>query len=132
MKKPTNRKGEENIQAKVCTYIRLNFPSVHFLCDLAAGLKLSKGLAVKASKMRSADKLPDIYIFASRGGFSGLFIELKIEGGAYRKDGTIRQSEHIQAQNMRHEELRKENYKVCFAEGFYNAIDIIKEYLDAE
>ena len=124
-----NVKAEENLQLRVCKYLRESWPGVHFVCDYAAGIKLTKQQAIKAAKMRSADKLPDMYIFASRGGFSGLIVELKTEGKLRLKDGQINNQAHTQAQAERLAELRTEGYKAEFAEGFYEAVEIISEYL---
>ena len=127
--KKRNAKSEENLQLRVCKYLRETWPSVHFVCDYAAGLKLTKQQAIKAAKMRSADKLPDVLILASRGEFSGLLIELKAEGKLRLKSGQISGSAHIQAQAERLAELRQEGYKAEFAEGFYEAVDLIAAYM---
>lgn len=45
---------EESIQLQVCRYISMQYKGVMFISDVASGIKLNMGQAVKASKMRSS------------------------------------------------------------------------------
>ena len=93
-------------------------------------MRLTMGQAVKAKKMRSSRGLPDLMIFAVRGKYSGMFLELKKEGNSpYLKNGELSKSQHIQEQNEVLESLRNEGYYAEFAVGFEDAINQINNYL---
>lgn len=85
------RRDEENLQIKMCNWIRREFPNVIFISDFAAGLDLTNTQRVRMGSLRSDSGQPDISIdFPSRG-YHGLRIELKKEGTVlYKKDGTLR------------------------------------------
>jgi hypothetical protein len=60
------KKQEENLQVAVCQYLRLQYPLVIFMSDIASGLRLSIGQAVKSKKLRSSRGQPDLFIAESR------------------------------------------------------------------
>lgn len=62
--------------------------------------------------------MPDLCLPVGRGGYFGLYIELKVG----RNKTSEKQDEWI-------EELEKENYKVNVCYGWRNAAEVIKEYL---
>ena len=128
--KNRNKKHEENLQLEVCNYIALTYTNVLFMSDVAAGMKLTKWQAVKASKMRSNRGLPDLIIFSARGGFFGLMLELKKEGTVINlKNGGITSDTHIREQMEVHVKLRNEGYCVTFAVGFDEAVRKIDGYM---
>jgi hypothetical protein len=121
---------EESLQLKLCKYLRENYIGLHFVADVAAGAKLPQKYAVLAAQMRSASKMPDLAIYEARGGFYGLFLELKAEGKLRQKrSGEIKGDAHIQAQAARLAELRAKGYKAEFAEGLYEAVQIVTDYM---
>lgn len=85
------RRTEENLQIKICNWLRKEFPHVVFVSDYAAGLNLTDTQRIKMASMRSHDGQPDLSIdFPSRG-YHGLRIEFKKEGTAiYKRDGSLR------------------------------------------
>jgi hypothetical protein len=124
-------KREESIQLAVCKYLKLFYPDVIFTCDMAAGMRLTIGQAVKAQKLRSSRGLPDIIILEPKGGelgFAGLCIELKSEK-AGNKNGTVKATEHTREQAAILERLEKKGYMAKFAIGFEQAKSIIDFYL---
>lgn len=125
-------KREESIQISVCNYLKLQYPDVIFTCDMAAGMRLTIGQAVKAQKLRSSRGLPDIIILEPRGEgdlrYSGLAIELKTEKAA-NKNGTIKQTDHVREQKEVLDRLEKKGYMAKFAVGFEQAQSIIDFYL---
>jgi hypothetical protein len=120
---------EESLQLKLCKYLRESYIGLHFVADVAAGAKLPQKYAVLASQMRSGSKMPDLAIYEARGGFYGLFLELKAEGKLRLKSGKIKGDEHTQAQAARLAELRAKGYKAEFAEGLYEAVQIVTDYM---
>jgi hypothetical protein len=125
MKKPT----EKNLQLAVCNYIKLQYPEAIFMTDVAAGMRLSVGQAVMASRMRSSRGLPDLFIAAARNGKHGLFVELKRAGiKIYKKDGKTFADQHLYEQALLLERLRSYGYEAEFAIGFDEAQKIIDKY----
>ena len=125
------KKTEESIQISVCNYLRIQYPSALFICDVASGMKLTIGQAVKAQRMRKGRGWPDIFIAQKSGDRCGLFIELKKEGTViWNKDGTIRKDDHLIEQGMMHEWLTSRGYQAQFAIGFDEAKQIIDNYLN--
>jgi hypothetical protein len=135
---------EEKVQLIVCNYLKLKFPNVIFMCDLASGLRLPIWMGALHKKMRSSRGLPDLFIahpklprFAATEssledflGYRGLFIELKGEGVVtHKKDGSLRSDKHLGEQNEILQRLNKLGYKAVFASGAEEAIKIIDEYL---
>lgn len=86
--------------------------------------------AQKYNKLMGARKgMPDFMIFDPRGGYSGLAIELKAQDVIiYKKDGSLRKNEHIEAQNHVLEQLRKRGWRAEFAKGAVEAINLMSEY----
>lgn len=98
-----SKNKEEKVQIAICKYLRLQYPNVIFTCDLASGIRLTMGQAVKHKSMRSSRGQPDLFIAHSKGPktaavikeaagikgyhrimvayeYTGLFIELKRDG----------------------------------------------------
>lgn len=132
-----NSKKEENLQLKVCGYLRENYPGVIWFCDLASGMKLPIHIAARNKAMRSHRGLPDMFIAATKNYndtlscevmHNGLFIELKSKDAA-KKDGTPTSSEHVREQAEVHKKLEEAGYKAVFACGFEQAKAIIDNYL---
>ena len=122
-------KSEESLQIAVSRYLKMQYPNINFTSE-SSGMRLTMGQAVKAKKMRSSRGLPDLMIFAVRGKYSGMFLELKKEGNSpYLKNGELRASQHIQEQNEVLESLRNEGYYAEFAVGLEDAINQISNYL---
>ena len=124
--------SEAQIHEAVCNYIRLQYPKVLFNSDMS-GVRLTKGQAVKAAKLRSSKGFPDIAIYEPQFmGFAyyGLFLELKKEGTKlYKKDKTPA-TKHIQDQQEIIDILLKKGYYAAFACGFDEAKKIIDRYFN--
>jgi hypothetical protein len=126
-------KKEENIQIEVCNYLKSKYPDVIFSCDMSSGMKMPIWLAARNKKMRSSRGQPDMFIAAPRGGYHGLFIELKREGvKTLLKDGSIPKDEHLKEQHEMLSKLSKIGYKAVFAHGFNETKEIIDNYLKTE
>ena len=67
---------------------------------------------------------PDLFIFIPKGGYHGLFIELKTPKGKTRQAGKVSDN-----QEMMINRLNAVGYKVVVAYGAIEAIDEIKAYL---
>jgi hypothetical protein len=128
---PEIKKKEIDVHIQVCKYLKLQYPGILFLSDFAAGIKMSIGMANRQKMMKSDHSFPDLMIFEPRGGYKGLFIELKRDRDAlYNKDGSFKSSDHIADQYKTLNELRKKGYYAYFACGFDVAKNIIDNYLN--
>ncbi len=122
-------KPEQELQLKVCEYIRTEYPEVIFLSE-ASGLRVTMGQAVLLKKMRAEFKLPDMFIAYPCEKFHGLFIELKIEGTTiYKKDKELVADKHIRAQHSTLAELYRLGYAATFGVGYEQTIKKIDGYL---
>jgi hypothetical protein len=80
--------------------------------------------------LRSQRGFPDLVIYEPRGGYHGLFIELKQEGTKlYKKDGEPC-TPHLHEQEYTLHQLRQRGYMAVFAVGWDEAKDIIDDYLN--
>jgi hypothetical protein len=120
------KQSEASIHLQVCNYLRAQYPNVIFTSE-SSGIRLTMGQAVKAKKLRSGSKLPDLWILEQRGLYGGLLIELKAES-IYKKDGTYK-TDHIAEQAQVIEKLNKKGYSATFAVGFEDAKKEIDMYM---
>lgn len=120
--------SEAVLQQQVCDYLRLQYPNVMFRSDFASGMKLTMGQAVRHKRLQSGRAWPDLFICEHRGGFNGLFIELKAVN-IYKKDGSLLANPHIAEQAVVLEALRDRGYMAEFATGFDKATSLINWYL---
>lgn len=124
---------ESDIHLQVCKYLKLAYPGILFLSDFAAGMKMTKGMAMRQTMLKSSHSFPDLMILEPCGGYYGLFIELKRDRKAlYKKDGSYLKSEHIDAQTQALQALRVRNYFAVFGCGFDECKEIIDSYLKGE
>lgn len=140
-------KREESIQLAVCNYLRMQYPHLIWTCDLASGMKLTMGQAVKAKQMRSSRAYPDLFIaqpsiaeLRSWRTYHGLYIELKV-ASPYLKDGitllsdwktdkrTGERTSHLREQAEMLTRLNSIGYMAVFAVGFDQAKLTIDTYL---
>jgi hypothetical protein len=92
MEYSTKRKQqpEYELQVAVSRYLSYQYPDVFFMSDTVASIKLTQAQASRNKKIqKNGFKTPDLLIFEPRKGYSGLFIELKIET-PYKKNGEIK------------------------------------------
>lgn len=119
---------EDLLQIAISKYLSLQYPDVVFTSD-ASGLVMSMGAAIKAKRMRSDDKIPDLLIFEPRGVYHALLLELKVKS-PYLKDGvTLRKDSHLAAQKQTLDKLKSKNYLATFCTGFDEAKSIIDGYM---
>lgn len=121
---------ERSVHNAVCKYLKLQYPNVMFLSDFGAGLHMTPGNAQLQNKQKSDHSFPDLMIFEQRGGYGGLFIEIKKDDSIFLKDGcTLKKDEHLFDQQRCMEELVKRGYFAQFGCGFDRIKSIIDFYL---
>jgi hypothetical protein len=80
-------KPEQKIQISVANYLRLRYPKLLWTIS-PVGLIISRNMGMLAVRMGYKAGTPDIMIFAPRGVWHGLFVELKAPGGTVSDEQT--------------------------------------------
>lgn len=111
---------ETRIQVALINYLRFKWPGLLFTIA-PSGMKLPIGVAKKLKAMGYRAGTPDLMIFEPRGGFHGLFAELKTKKGILSSS----QKEFLVA-------LDNRQYKTIVAYGYEEAIKGIEAYLGLE
>lgn len=122
---------EYDLQVAVCRYLSYQYPDVLFTSDTIANLKLTPIQAGRNKKIqKNGFSTPDLLILEPRNGFSGLFIELKLET-PFKKNGEIKASKnnHLENQLNAISTLKAKGYFCCFSWGFDMTKEIIDNYL---
>jgi hypothetical protein len=126
------RKQEERLQSQLSRYIRLQYPNVVFTSE-SSGLRVAIGVAVKMKNQRSDHKLPDMIILESNEKYNGLIIELKKNRAEiYKKDGTLKKSEHVEKQRKTLLLLKLQGYMAVFCCGFEDAKNVVDYYMSVK
>lgn len=74
--------SEERLQTEVVNWIKIKYPKARF-CASLGGIYTGPRQAIKAKRTGYSRGFPDLQITEARGGYFGLFIELKtIKGRA--------------------------------------------------
>lgn len=121
---------ERELHKAVVTYIKMQYPKVLFNTDLS-GVFTTPATAKQVSQLRSRKGHPDLMIYEPRGGYYGLFVELKANGvKVHNQNGDIVASDHIRTQAEYLEELNQRGYMAVFAVGFDAAKRVIDSYLN--
>lgn len=123
---------ESIVHEQVCNYIRAKYPNVIFNSD-GAGNNLSRAQAGMAKMLRSVPGFPDLQIPEPRGGYHGLFLELKREGvRVFLEDGSLSTNRHIVEQEHMLDLLQRHGYAADFAIGYDEAVSKIDWYMKLE
>lgn len=120
---------EYEIQKAICNYLELQYPDVDFLSDTIASIKLTIPQQVRNRNIqKNGFKCMDLLIFEPRGGYHGLFIEIKVVT-PYKKNGDLKKSEHLEGQDQSMKKLAKKGYYTGFAWGFEGVKNVIDKYM---
>lgn len=122
-------KREESLQIAIAAYIKLQYPDVIFTSE-SSGLRLTIGQAVKAKKLRSDGKLPDMIILEPNYKYRGLILELKKEGERVIKKNGEYATPHIKEQAKILHRLRDKGYFAEFGVGFDDTRRMIDAYME--
>lgn len=128
-KKTMDSHSEYELQVAVCKYLKYKYPNILFRSDLG-GIRLTKGLAIKAKRIQHSKGFPDLFIYSQSKDkrYNGLAIELKAKD-IFKKDGSLLKSEHLEHQQRVIDHLNANDYYASFAVGFDEARTIIDNYL---
>lgn len=106
-------------------------PELALLNGSLNGVRLTIGQAVKAKKQGMKKGFPDIQLPVARGGYHGLFIELKIKPYRNHKNKVV-YPKISNEQKWWIEELTKQGYRAVVCKGFDAAVNEIEGYLKLE
>ena len=124
--------SEKSVHLSVVNYLKLAYPRVLFRSDTGAGMKLTIGQAKSQKSIQNGMAWPDLFIAEARGGYFGLFIELKDEGVKVVSKLGKPTTEHIKEQADCHLQLRNKDYLAFFCCGFEQAKKMIDQYMSYE
>lgn len=113
--------SEEQEQATVFQWVTLmqnRFPELDLLFHIPNGGLRSKPEAVRFKRIGVKPGVPDLFLPVARGGWHGLFIEMKKKGGRVRPE----QTEWIEA-------LIEQRYRAVVCYGSEEACDVLFKYL---
>lgn len=120
---------EYDLQCTIADYLRRRHPSVLFNSDIKGSVKLTMPQAARMKKLYCNDfAVPDLMIFEPRKGQAGLCLEIKT-ASPFKKDGTLKKSEHLERQQMALARLIERGYAAHFVWDVNQAFQIIEEYL---
>ena len=118
-------KPEELLVSQVANLMKLKYPDIPFRFDQIDQVGMVSGKRNKSLHGKYSAGYPDMFIPLMRGGYGGLFLELKATA-------TVPNTAHTRRQAVYHQILRNNGYEVHFACGFKEAKKIIKEYMKAK
>ena len=123
---------EYELQKQVCTYMDYQYPDVMYMSDTIASVKLTMPQNVRNSAIQKKDfKCPDVLIFEPRGGYHGLFIELKVKS-PFKLNGELYAGDHLKGQQETIDDLNSKGYLACFSWGFERTKKVIDDYMKME
>lgn len=121
---------EFQLQKAICRWLDAQYPKVLYLSDTVASVQLTFPQQNRNKMIqKSGFKTPDLIIFEPNNYYHGLFIELKSET-PFKKDGTLRKDEHLEAQQKTINDLKDKGYYACFAWDLSQIMNIINLYMD--
>tara|TARA_R100001244_G_scaffold132156_2_gene107337 strand:+ start:1471 stop:1836 length:366 start_codon:yes stop_codon:yes gene_type:complete len=111
-------KGEALLQSNIIKYLSLKYPKIRYCASLGGQYQRYHSQRTKAKATGYVKGFPDLQITEARGGFFGLFLEIKDKGYP-----TLEQKEWIEA-------LTKRGYKAEVCKGLMECISTIDNYLE--
>ena len=109
--------SEQSLQSAVVMYLQLKHPRIRY-CASLGGIRTSFKQAIKAKQTGYVKGFPDLQITEARGGYFGLFIEIKME----KRYATKEQKQWII-------DLTERGYKAVITKGMENTVKAIDDYL---
>jgi len=109
--------SEQKLQTAIVKYIQLKHPNARY-CASLGGIRTSFKQAIKAKATGYVKGFPDLQITEARGGYFGLFLEIKQE----KRYATKEQKEWIT-------DLTARGYKALITKGLDDTITAIDNYL---
>jgi hypothetical protein len=126
---------EYQFQCSLCRWLDVYYPHAYYRSDLG-GIRLTKGLAIKAKNIQKHRGHPDFAIYEPSGKFPCLILELKIdESDVFLKRGGIPSGDkgtHLLEQVAMILMLRERGFAVDLTIGQQQTEQMIGRYLDSD
>lgn len=119
MNKYIPTEDEEQSNLILWTQTQKKYPELNLLFHIPNGGKRSKSEAARFQAMGVKPGVPDLFLPVARGGYHGLFIEMKRQKGGRVSD----------YQRKWMEQLERQEYKVELCCGMQEAKEVLEEYL---
>lgn len=118
------RKPESVLSERVANLLISKYPKIPFHFDYGADVPMSRAHRLRRSRMHGkwSRGFPDLMVLSSRGGYGGLFLELKATE-------TVPNTDHTRRQAIYHSVLRKQGYNVVFVCGYDDCKKKLKKYM---
>jgi hypothetical protein len=110
--------SEEKLQTEIVKYIGYQYPKARY-CASLGGIYTGPRQAMKAKRTGYSRGFPDLQITEAKGGYYGLFIEIKTHKGR----ATEVQKQWIQ-------DLQDRGYKATIGKGLPECLQIIDDYMN--
>lgn len=130
--------SEVDVYKQLARYMNIQHPDVPYHFDLS-GVNNPSRYSRTLYGLLNERGFPDFFLatpapFYSDDGkveyYTGLFLEIKKEGETvYKKDGTLRKSDHLREQEQMLHKLAGRGYFTSFAVGFDQCKQLVDEYL---
>lgn len=111
-------KTESHLQKAVVNYIKLRWPQARYCASLGGQYQRYISQRKKAKETGYVSGFPDLQICEAKGGYFGLFIELKLNKKCYASKVQIEWKKDLQ--------LRGYCAEVC--KGFDHTIEVLENY----
>jgi len=109
---------EDDLQVAVVTYLKLKYKAL-YCASLGGQYQKHISQRMKAKRTGYVAGFPDLFIYESKGDYSGLAIELKVKGNY----ASPKQKDWIEKLNAR-------GYSAHVCTGFDNAKEVIDNYFN--
>jgi len=113
--------NEEGLQTAVINFLKEYYPKARY-CASLGGIRTGIKQAKKGKSTGYVKGFPDLQITEARGGYFGLFIELKFDKQCYMSG----------AQKDWLRDLESRGYKAVCCKGYDDTIKTINEYLQKD
>ena len=114
--------SEAHLQAAVIRYIKIKYPEIRYCASLGGQYQKHISQRAKAQSTGYVRGFPDLQICEARGGYFGLFIEIKLDkrcyASGYQKDWL--------------NDLNNRGYLGVVAKGYNSVISTIDQYFEQE
>jgi len=114
----TNYDTEAQLQKAVVNYIKLRWPQIRYCASLGGQYQKFPSQRKKAKDTGYVAGFPDLQILEARGGYFGLFIEIKLNKQCYAS----------QYQKDWIEDLLVRGYQAKVCKGYDECIDLLEDY----
>jgi len=121
---------EALIREQLAKWFQLRYPGVIPRFDLAGDLKLTMGQATRMKRINPFRGYPDLWISEPRGGYHGMYLEIKASDvKVFKANGELYADPHLAEQWAMIQRLRDKGYWADFGIGLEMCITKCSDYL---